>query len=63
MGVVVMWTLVLVSYRPYTTQGTTELIVIGTIPGFSNNDACLQQGLKIKKEKHSEIEFECVNVT
>jgi hypothetical protein len=57
-----MWTLILISYRPYTPQGTTEVTAIGTIPGFSNNEACLQQGLSIK-EKHPEIEFECVNVT
>jgi hypothetical protein len=57
-----MWTLILISYRPYTTQGTTEVTAIGTIPGFSNNESCLQQGLSIK-EKHHEIEFECVMVT
>lgn len=57
-----MWTLILISYRPYTTQGTTEVTAISTIPGFSNNESCLQQGLSIK-EKHPEIEFECVKVT
>jgi hypothetical protein len=57
-----MLTLILISYRPYTPQGTIKVTEAGTISGFSNNDSCLQQGLSIK-EKHPEIEFECVNIT